>query len=86
MHRLVAFELTGSLDHPNALHGLPAVQPTRLAALAHKDAVVVVDADLGAEQLDQIGQGVGVVDEFLASQAPLRDAAGAPQAILGGAL
>ena len=65
----------------SALHGLPTVQPARLAALAHKNAVVVVDPHLGTEQFDHIGQGLRVIDKILASRSPQRDAAGAPQPV-----
>jgi len=45
--------------------------------LAHEDAVVVIQPDPGAHQLQQVGDQLRVVDESLIPGTPLRDLTGA---------
>ena len=47
-----------------------AVQPAALVALAHDDAVVVVDAEVGADQLQQVGNDLRVIDQIDQRLAP----------------
>lgn len=56
-----------------------AVQPVLRGVLAHEDAIVVIDTQPRADQLDEVGQNLGVVDQIEVRLAPFRHRGRAPK-------
>ena len=64
------------------IFGVAAVEGSPLGTFFHENGVVVIGAKFGAEEFDQIGYDIGVVEKILAEGVPLGDSVAASEALL----